>query len=39
MHQDMRRAARIKAVSGAITEAFRRQRQILAEGIRGKSRP
>src|ERR671936_283268 len=28
MHQDMRRAARIRAVSSAITEAFRRQRRI-----------
>jgi len=33
MHQDMRRAARIRAVSNAITEAFRRQRQILEQGI------
>ena len=32
MHQDMRRAARIKAVSGAITEAFRRQRRVLEHG-------
>jgi hypothetical protein len=29
----MRRAARIKAVSSAITEAFRRQRRILEQGI------
>ena len=33
MHQDMRRAARIRAVSGAITDAFRRQRRILEHGI------
>jgi DNA-binding transcriptional LysR family regulator len=33
MHQDMRRAARIKAVSRAITEAFRRQKRILEHGI------
>jgi DNA-binding transcriptional LysR family regulator len=33
MHQDMRRAARIRAVSSAITEAFRRQRRILEQGI------
>jgi hypothetical protein len=32
MHQDMRRAARIRAVSGVITEAFRRQRRILEQG-------
>jgi DNA-binding transcriptional LysR family regulator len=29
VHQDMRRSARIRAVSAAITEAFRRQRKIL----------
>jgi len=33
MHQDMRRAARTKAVSSVITEAFRRQRRILEQGI------
>ena len=32
LHQDLRRAARIRAVSGAITEAFRRQRRILEQG-------
>ena len=29
VHQDMRRSARIRAVSAAITEAFRRQRKVL----------
>jgi hypothetical protein len=38
LHEDMRRSARIKAVSAAITEAFRHQRNTLAEGIRSKSR-
>src|SRR5260370_486913 len=33
MHQDMRRAARIRAVSSAITQAFRRQRRILEQRI------
>ena len=33
MHQDLQRAARIKAVSGVITEAFRRQRRTLEQGI------
>ena len=33
VHQDMRRAARIKAVSTVITEAFRRQQRILEQGI------
>lgn len=33
MHQDMRRAARIKTVSSVITETFRRQRRILEQGI------
>jgi hypothetical protein len=33
MHQDMRRAARIRAVSKAITEAFRRDRRILEHGL------
>jgi len=32
VHQDMRRAARIRAVSSAIAEAFRRQRRILEHG-------
>jgi DNA-binding transcriptional LysR family regulator len=32
IHQDMRRSARIKAVSGAISDAFRRHRRILATG-------
>jgi DNA-binding transcriptional LysR family regulator len=32
MHQDMRRAARIRAVASVITEAFRRQRRILEQG-------
>ena len=32
MHQDLQRAARVKAVSGVITEAFRRQRKILEQG-------
>ena len=31
-HQDMRRAARIKAVSNAIAEAFRRERRTLEQG-------
>ena len=33
MHQDMQRAARIRAVSSVITEAFRRQRKILEQGV------
>jgi DNA-binding transcriptional LysR family regulator len=33
LHQAMRRAARIRAVSSAIAEAFRRQRRILEHGI------
>src|SRR6185437_8558986 len=33
VHQDMRRAARIKAVSSAITETFRRQRRVLERGV------
>lgn len=33
MHEDMRRSARVRTVSAAITEAFRRQRNTLAEGI------
>jgi DNA-binding transcriptional LysR family regulator len=32
IHQDMRRSARIKAVSGAIGDAFRRQRRVLEMG-------
>jgi DNA-binding transcriptional LysR family regulator len=32
MHQDMRRAARIRAVSSAITEAFRRHKRVLEQG-------
>jgi len=38
LHEDMRRSARIRAVSAAITEAFRQQRNTLREGIRSKSR-
>ena len=38
VHQDMRRSARIRAVSAAIVEAFRRQRKILEQGIRGERR-
>jgi DNA-binding transcriptional LysR family regulator len=34
MHQDMRRSARVRAVSAAIGEAFRRQRWILEQGNR-----
>ena len=34
LHEDMRRSARIRTVSTAITEAFSRQRNTLAEGIR-----
>jgi DNA-binding transcriptional LysR family regulator len=37
LHQDMRRSARIRAVSAAVSEAFRHQRNTLAEGIRSKS--
>jgi DNA-binding transcriptional LysR family regulator len=36
MHQAMRRSARIRAVSNVITEAFRSQRRILEQGIRGR---
>jgi DNA-binding transcriptional LysR family regulator len=32
VHEDMRRSARIRTVSAAITEAFRQQRRTLAEG-------
>lgn len=34
VHQDMRRSARIRAVSAAIGDEFRRQRQILEKGSR-----
>jgi len=37
LHEDMRRSARIRAVSAAITDAFRLQRHTLAEGLRRKS--
>ena len=33
MHRDMRRAARVRAVSRAITEMFRRQRRVLERGV------
>jgi len=33
MHQDMRRAARIRAISSVMVETFRRQRRILEQGI------
>jgi DNA-binding transcriptional LysR family regulator len=36
VHQDMRRSARVRAVSAAITEAFRHQRETLTQGIGGK---
>lgn len=39
MHQDMRRAARIRAVSSAIGDAFRRQRSSLADGYPPSSAP
>jgi DNA-binding transcriptional LysR family regulator len=35
IHPDMRRSARIKAVSAAISDAFRRQRRILETGLQG----
>jgi hypothetical protein len=35
----MRRSARIKAVSGAISDAFRRQRRILETGGHDKPAP
>ena len=35
VHQDMRRSARIRAVSAAIGDVFRRQRKILEQGSRG----
>jgi DNA-binding transcriptional LysR family regulator len=34
VHQDLRRSARIRAVSAAIGEAFRRQRSSLEQGCR-----
>ena len=37
VHQDMRRSARITAVSAAIAEAFRRQRKTLERGFGGKA--
>jgi DNA-binding transcriptional LysR family regulator len=37
VHQDLRRSARIRAVSAAITEAFRRQRKALEQGCRGET--
>ena len=37
IHQDMRRSARIRAVSAAIGDAFRRQRKILEQGSRIRS--
>ena len=39
VHQDMRRAARIKAVSAAIESSFRRQRRKLEDGGRPDARP
>ncbi|MCG2666323.1 LysR family transcriptional regulator [Bradyrhizobium sp. GCM10023182] len=33
MHQDMKRAARIKAVSNAITETYRREKRTLEQGL------
>jgi DNA-binding transcriptional LysR family regulator len=38
LHQHIRRSARIRTVSVAITEAFRRQRKTLEQGYRGLSR-
>ena len=37
-HQDMRRSARIRAVSAAIGEAFRRQRNLLEHGSHARRR-
>src|SRR5215813_6829081 len=37
VHQDMRRSARIRAVSAAIGDAFRRQHKILEEGSQGEA--
>jgi DNA-binding transcriptional LysR family regulator len=39
VHQDMRRAARIRAVSAAIGDAFRRQRNLLEDGRPVQKRP
>jgi DNA-binding transcriptional LysR family regulator len=36
VHHDMRRSARIRAVSAAIADAFRRQRRTLEQGNHGK---
>jgi len=38
VHQDLRRSARIRAVSAAIGEAFRDRRKSLEQGFRGASR-
>ena len=37
VHHDLRRSARIKAVSAAIGDSFRRQRQTLEQGNHGKT--
>ena len=37
VHQDMRRSARIRAVSAAIGDAFRSQRRVLEEGCPGET--
>jgi DNA-binding transcriptional LysR family regulator len=37
VHQDMRRSARIRAVSAAIGDVFRRQRRILVQGSQGEA--
>jgi DNA-binding transcriptional LysR family regulator len=37
LHQHMRRSARVRTVSAAITDAFRRQRKTLEQGRRGSS--
>jgi DNA-binding transcriptional LysR family regulator len=34
VHQDLRRSARIKAISAAISDVFRRQRKVLINGCR-----
>jgi DNA-binding transcriptional LysR family regulator len=34
VHHDLRRAARIRAVSAGIADAFRRQRRTLEDGVR-----
>jgi DNA-binding transcriptional LysR family regulator len=36
-HQDMRRSARIRIVSAAIGDVFRRQRKLLERGSRGEA--